>query len=78
MENTIRLITELRKRGFTESTSHYKGHFAKADEELSIIIDTTNSVRNVTISKGTDKNARTVAFENVSNNEDVEEILSFL
>lgn len=78
MENTIRLITELRERGFTESTSPYKGHFAKADDELSIVIDSTNAVRNVTISKGTDKNARTVAFENVSNNEDVEEILSFL
>jgi hypothetical protein len=78
MENTIRLITELRNRGFEESTSHYKGHFAKAGEELTIVIDTANSVRNVTLSKGTDKNARTVSFENVRNSADVEEILSFL
>lgn len=78
MENTIRLITELRKRGFVESTSHCKGHFTKADEEISIVIDSANAVRNVTLSKGTDKNARTVAFENVRSNEDVEEILSFI
>jgi hypothetical protein len=78
MENTIRLINELRNRGFKESTSHYKAHFTKADEELSIVIDTANSVRNVTLSKGADKNARAVVFENVRNNEDVEEILSFL
>lgn len=78
MKNTIRLITELRKRGFTESTSHCKGHFAKSDEELDIIIDTANSVRNVTLTKGTDKNSRTVVFENVRSDADVEEILSFL
>jgi hypothetical protein len=78
MENTIRLITELRKRGFTESTSHYKGHYTKADEEINIVIDTANSVRNVTLNKGTDKNARLIIFTDVRSNEDVDEILSFI
>ena len=78
MENTIRLITELRKRGFVESTSHCKGHYTKADEELSIVIDSVNAVRNVSLSKGTDKNARLVLFTDVRTNADVEEILSFL
>jgi hypothetical protein len=78
METTIRLITELRKRGFEESTSHCKGHFTKVDEEINIVIDSANSVRNVTLSKGTDKNARLVFFTDVRSNEDVEEILSFL
>lgn len=78
MENTIRLITELRKRGFVESTSHCKGHYTKADEEISVVIDSVNAVRNVSLSKGTDKNARLVIFTDVRTNEDVEEILSFL
>lgn len=78
MEAMLTLMTALKNAGYTEETDYYKAVLTSPDKEITVRIDAIGGVHNVTLSKGMDKNSKTVNFANIRTEDDAKEILSFL